>query len=222
MTVHEILNEKCPVVLMLTHGGSLALDITKALDSAAQAGLVVLKINVDEQPEFAQHFEVGKHPVLMVVNQGEIVSRRPRPWATDVQEIVDQAKKLLPANGHKAAPESAVDKVSAKPINVGDKDFSEKVLANKLPVIVDFWAEWCGPCKTVAPILDKLAEEFAGKVVVAKVDVDQNPILSQQFRITSIPTMMFVKGGKILGQSAGAAPESAIRDVMNQLIGIAV
>jgi thioredoxin 1 len=222
MVVSDVLSETNPVILMLTHGGTLNVDLTKALDAAEKSGMAVVKVNVDEQPEFAEQFEVGKHPVLVVVHNGEVISRRSRPWGTDAQEIVNQARKLVTANSLAPKKEEVPAEVLSAPIAVTDKDFAEQVLKSDLPVIVDFWADWCGPCKMVAPILDKLAKEFAGKVKVAKVDVDRNPMLSQQFRITSIPTMMFVKGGKILGQSAGAAPESAIRDVINQLINIAV
>ena len=105
---------------------------------------------------------------------------------------------------------------------VTDSTFDQEVLESNIPVLVDFWAPWCGPCKMVAPILDKLAKEFSGKVRIAKVDVDANPMLSQQFRIQSIPSLMFVKNGKIVGMNAGAAPEGALRDAINQLINLQV
>src|SRR5438093_40324 len=105
---------------------------------------------------------------------------------------------------------------------VTDADFETEVLKSETPVLVDFWAEWCGPCKQVAPILDKLATEFAGKIRLAKVDVDANPGLSQAFRIMSIPTLMFVKNGKIVGQQAGALPEHILRNAIQQLINLTV
>ncbi|MBI5929417.1 MAG: thioredoxin [Chloroflexi bacterium] len=109
-----------------------------------------------------------------------------------------------------------------KPVHVTDATFEQEVLQSELPVLVDFWAAWCGPCKMVAPILDKLAGEFAGKVKIAKVDVDANPSLSGAFQIMSIPTLMFVKQGKIVGQAAGAAPEAALRDALNQLVNLQI
>ncbi|MBN1966167.1 MAG: thioredoxin [Anaerolineae bacterium] len=111
---------------------------------------------------------------------------------------------------------------NGQPVHVTDATFEQLVLKSDVPVLVDFWADWCQPCKMVAPILEKLAKEFAGQIRVAKVDVDANPALAQGFRIMSIPTLMFVKNGKIVGQSAGAAPEPALRDAIKQLIALQV
>lgn len=82
-------------------------------------------------------------------------------------------------------------------------NFSEKVLQSSLPVLVDFWAEWCGPCKQIAPLIDALASEHAGKVVVGKVNVDQAPDLAAQFNIRSIPTLLIFQGGAVKDQHVG-------------------
>lgn len=222
MTIHDVLNSPAPVILMLTHGETVAADVSKALETAQRDGLTVVKINVDEQPEYAKQFEVGKHPVMVAWHGGEVIARRSRPWGTDANEIVNNVRRLVSTTtGADGKAQENADATDA-PIHVTDQTFAEKVLQSKLPVLVDFWAEWCGPCRMVAPILDKLAKEFAGKVRIAKVDVDHNPILARQFQIHSIPTMMFIKNGKIVGQSAGAAPEGAIRDALNQLIALQV
>ncbi|MEL6151792.1 MAG: thioredoxin [Chloroflexota bacterium] len=109
-----------------------------------------------------------------------------------------------------------------KPVNVTDETFEAEVLNSELPVLVDFWAEWCGPCRMVAPILDKLAVEFAGQVKIAKVDVDSNQGLAQAFRIMSIPNMMAVKNKAIVFNQPGALPEPALRDLIQQLIALEV
>jgi thioredoxin 1 len=107
-----------------------------------------------------------------------------------------------------------------EPIHVTDDAFEKTVLQSQLPVIVDFWAPWCGPCKMVTPILDKLAKENAGKVLVAKVNTDENPEWASKYGVQGIPTMLFVAGGKIVHRQVGALPERMLRDVVTQFIEV--
>ena len=95
-------------------------------------------------------------------------------------------------------------------INVTAKDFEEKVLNSELPVLVDFWAPGCGPCRMVAPILEQIAGEMEGKITVAKVNVDEEQSLAQNYRVMSIPTMIFFKGGKAEETAIGARPKADI------------
>ena len=92
----------------------------------------------------------------------------------------------------------------SRALAVTDTNFEAEVLKGNLPVVVDFWAEWCGPCKMIAPVLDELAGEFEGKVKVTKLNVDENPEVSSKFNVRSIPTLMFFKGGKVVDQVIGA------------------
>lgn len=114
--------------------------------------------------------------------------------------------------------------IPATPLHVTDASFKEAVIdhSHTEPVLVDFWAAWCGPCRMVAPILDKMAKEFEGKVRIAKVDTDANPALSQAFRIMSIPTIMAFKDGHLVFNQAGAFPEPVFRDLLQQLIALDV
>ncbi|HNS64537.1 MAG TPA: thioredoxin [Anaerolineaceae bacterium] len=105
-----------------------------------------------------------------------------------------------------------------QPIHVTDAEFEQKVLQSTLPVIVDFWAPWCGPCRMVAPILDKLAREFSGKIVVAKVNTDENPEWATRFGVQGIPTMLFVYSGKVVHTQVGALPEGILRNVVEQFL----
>ena len=95
----------------------------------------------------------------------------------------------------------------SEPIHVTDDAFEKTVLGAELPVIVDFWAPWCGPCKMVAPILDKLAKEYSGELLVTKVNTDENPQWAGQFGVQGIPTMLFVANGKVVHSQVGALPE---------------
>jgi thioredoxin 1 len=108
-----------------------------------------------------------------------------------------------------------------EPIHVTDAEFEETVLKNELPVVVDFWAPWCGPCKMVAPILDKLAKEYAGEVVIAKVNTDDEQQYAMQFGVQGIPTMIFVNDGKLIHRQVGALPEPVLRDLFEQFMNIA-
>ena len=107
-----------------------------------------------------------------------------------------------------------------EPIKVTDADFEEKVLKNDLPVVVDYWSPWCGPCRMVAPILDKLAVEFDGKVVIAKVNTDEHQQYMMQYGVQGIPTMIFVHDGKLIHRQVGALPEPMLRDLFEQFINI--
>ena len=107
-----------------------------------------------------------------------------------------------------------------EPVHVTDAAFEKTVMQSNIPTIVDFWAPWCGPCKMVAPTLDKLAREYAGKLLVAKVNTDDNSEWAMKFNVQGIPTMLFVAGGKIVHRQVGALPEPMLRDVVAQFLDV--
>jgi thioredoxin 1 len=110
--------------------------------------------------------------------------------------------------------------MSGEPVSVKDADFEKVVLQSATPVIVDFWAPWCGPCKMVAPILDKLAKELDGKLVVAKVNTDEDSEWMTKYGIQGIPTMLFIANGKIVHRQVGALPERMLRDIVTQFMEV--
>lgn len=105
--------------------------------------------------------------------------------------------------------------MSTKTFEVNEVDFQSEVLDSELPVLVDFWAEWCGPCKMIAPIVDELATEYDGKLRVAKVDADQNQAVLQSYGIMSIPTLLLFKGGEPVGRVVGFKPKSKLVESLN-------
>ncbi len=107
-----------------------------------------------------------------------------------------------------------------EPIHVTDAEFESKVMQSALPVIVDFWAPWCGPCKMVGPILDKIAKEMAGKLIVAKVNTDEDAEWAQRFGVQGIPTMLFVANGKVAHRQVGAMPEAALRSIVTEFLDV--
>jgi thioredoxin 1 len=105
-----------------------------------------------------------------------------------------------------------------EPIHVTDAAFEKNVLQSELPVIVDFWAPWCVPCKMVAPVLDKIAKEQAGKLVVAKVNTDESQEWAIKYGVQGIPTMLFIAGGKVVHRQVGAMPEQSLRKMTEQFL----
>ncbi|HNX45235.1 MAG: thioredoxin [Anaerolineaceae bacterium] len=107
-----------------------------------------------------------------------------------------------------------------EPINVTDEAFQKVVLESPLPVIVDFWAPWCGPCRMVAPILEKIAKDQAGKLIVAKVNTDENQEWAGRYGVQGIPTMLMMKDGKIVHRQVGALPEPMLKDTVAQFLDV--
>jgi len=102
-------------------------------------------------------------------------------------------------------------------LNISDSDFKKEVLDSQEPVLVDFWATWCGPCRAIAPVIDELATQYKGKAKVAKVNVDDNQDTAQQYGVRSIPTLLVFKGGKVVEQIVGAVPRSKLEEALRKV-----
>jgi thioredoxin 1 len=109
-----------------------------------------------------------------------------------------------------------------EPININEASFERAVIQSPIPVVVDFWAPWCGPCKMIAPLLDEIAKESDGRFRVAKVNIDDDPALQQRFGIRGVPTLLFFSGGELRDRIVGAEAKRAIVDKLENLLSNAV
>jgi thioredoxin 1 len=107
---------------------------------------------------------------------------------------------------------------SANVVEVTDSNFESEILKSSVPVLVDFWAAWCAPCRAIAPHVEALATEYAGKIRVGKCDIDSNPQVPSQFEIRSIPTLLMFKGGQVVGQVVGAVPRAKVEEMIKKAL----
>ncbi len=103
-------------------------------------------------------------------------------------------------------------------IELTDANFEDLAVKSKKPVVVDFWAEWCGPCRMVAPVVEELSKDYEGKAIVGKVDVDANNEISAKYGIRNIPTILFLKNGEVVDKQVGAAPKAALAEKLDKLL----
>lgn len=226
----EIVSDK-PALILLTTGAGLRGDFATQFKKSVQEQneIVFAQVNPTENPQIAAEFNFKEKPIMVGFLCGETLVRRVRPWGSDVvlaiellQEKYEEQNPNMAENNEQNAEVTPV--VIGEPIHVTDADFQEQVIdySHEAPVMVDFWAEWCGPCRMVAPILDKLAGEYGDKLRIAKVDTDKNQGLSQTFQIMSIPTIMIFKNGHMIFSQPGALPEESFRQLFDQAIELDV
>ena len=226
-----------PLLLILKNDVGLRGDFSIAFKKASDEhkDIIFAELDVDKNTVAREHFNFGKKPVLIALYRGEELVRRSRPWGTDVPLAIELVRNAIKDDDQPTDETEELEQqtqeetpvmsdvpanVDTKPVTVTDETFEELVLNSPVPVLVDYWAEWCGPCRMVAPVLEKLAAEYAGKIRVAKVNVDENQGLAQHFRIMSIPTIQMIKERTIVFSQPGALPEPAFRDLIEQLIAL--
>lgn len=221
-SLKKVLGQKQPALLLL-HEGSLDKPLQDALNKLAKqnnGALMVVRVDVKENPDTYAQYGRPALPALVTLTQAffgrKVKSQAERVRPSDLRAHADHllTDKPLP----EAAPSaSAEDKSSSKPKVVTDSNFREMVLRSKTPVLVDFWAPWCGPCRTVAPYVDKLASEYAGKLKVVKLNTDENQVMARRYGIQSIPTFIVFDGGQPVQRLSGANPV-ALRQIVERSV----
>lgn len=239
-SIERVLKAELPVLLVFFNK-PLHQSLEQALRTLAKqhAGkMLIVQLESNDNPETIRRFMIRALPALTTWKNGQVYSQAEEIIANDLEQHANyllgkgpqpaanaqpQAAGANPtrtsSNGRPSTAQAAGSTGSGgRPVTVTDASFDQEVMRSPLPVVVDFWAPWCGPCRMVAPTLDKLASEWTGKVKIAKVNVDENPRVSGQFGIQSIPTMIVVINGKIVERWAGALPEPALRSRLSAAI----
>lgn len=223
-SIDRVLHSELPLALIIWRGAALdsALDETLRQIARNDAGRVlVARLNTDENPQAATRAQGLALPVVITYRHGEEISRTGAAGSQAVREHVDYLLGRGPRPSEPAPPTDepqARQATPAKPVTVSDATFRHEVLESQVPVLVDLWAPWCGPCRMIAPVVERLAGEYAGRLKIAKLNVDENPRIPGQYGVQGIPTLLLLRNGQVVDRVVGAAPEPMLRARINAVL----
>lgn len=218
-SLERVLAQSLPVVLYLFSKPDPALDTAFKTAAKNHAGdLLVVRVDASSSPKIYDRFGRPSLPALLTLDEGEIESRAAQIRPSDVDDHVAFLLGEGPLPTETAAQAEARAQSGTAPVHVSDRSFAADVLQSDVPVLVDFWAPWCGPCHMIAPILDRLAEQYAGQVRIAKLNVDENPITARQFQAMSIPMLLLFHQGKVVNRLVGAQPQPNIEQMIRAVL----
>jgi thioredoxin 1 len=219
----RVLNAGLPVAALFWNGSKLDSMLEEELNSRAHAdagNLLVVKVKSGDSPDLVRRYNLRSPSTFITFRAGRERTRVENPSRAAVGEHVEYLlgrSAKPPVEEGRPATETRPSP-AGKPVTTTDAAFELQVMQSPVPVVVDFWAPWCGPCHMVAPSLEKIAAEFQGRLRVAKMNVDENPITAERHQVKSIPTLLFVKNGRIVDRVVGALPEPQIRLKVEQLL----
>jgi thioredoxin 1 len=214
MSLERVLNAGLPVALFF-YEREIPGEMRQPLDDLARryAGrALIVTLNRGDAPQAASRFGVRQFPALVTVKDGKTLANTGGVRQPDLGPYIAHLLGEGPMPISRAAEPAPAPKrnAPATSVSVNEQDFDREVLRSDRPVLVDFWAPWCAPCRMVAPTLEKLASEQSN-LKIAKVNVDENPGLASRYRAMSIPTMIVVQGGREVDRWVGAMPENMLR-----------
>jgi thioredoxin 1 len=246
-SIDRVLGAGLPVLLVFWRKECAPCQqLDPALESLAAAyvgKLLIAKVDTQDNPALARRYGVNQLPELIFIKdkseiaraQGAVGEHALRAWLDGLSVGGSRAPAprgpSVPLNGTTAAypgpqhstndygPRPAAQGQDGSPITLTDATFDQVTGTSDTPVLVDFWAPWCGPCRAVAPTVERLAQEFTGRALVAKLNVDENPRTAQRFGITGIPALYIFKRGQVAERLVGAQPASALRQALARHIG---
>jgi thioredoxin 1 len=223
-SLDRVLAAGLPVALVFENGANPLDDVLNRLARENAGQILVVRINAADNPASARRFQARSEslPALVTLKGGQTLSQAGPVSTSDVEQhvayLLGQGPQPAPKAKTRAAGQSAIG--NGEPLIITEATFEDQVLRSPLPVLIDFWAPWCGPCRMVAPTVEKLAGEMNGRLRVSKVNTDENPGLMNRFGIQGIPTMMIFKDGQQVDRWTGALPEGAIRQHLKQKLGL--
>ncbi|WP_298821086.1 thioredoxin [Chloroflexus sp.] len=241
-SVERVLRAGLPVLLVFDRRGCpTCQQLEPTLERLAQrfAGkALIARIDADDNPALARKYNITDLPGIVFSRGGAILGRTAGVVTESSLEAWLQymcgegSQPPLPAGPsvpfHRAAPTGQGSTTGSSPqrpstngqhgasgpVTLRDSTFDQIIGQSRQPVLVDFWAPWCGPCRAVAPVIERLAQEFAGKAVVAKLNVDENPYTAQRFGITGIPALYIFKDGRVVDRLVGAQPYQVVQQAL--------
>src|SRR5271157_1648422 len=223
-SIDRVLSAGLPVLLIfIDDTPTPVFDQTLTQLAKEYAGqLLIVKVMVKDSPATTQRYHIDQTPALIGVRDGTIITGEEGISNDDLAKHAAflAGKGPNPGNDRPKAHSANSSQNDQRPRNTSDATFDRDVLQSSLPVLVDFWAPWCGPCRMVAPIMEKWAREYSGRFNIVKINVDENPRTAARYAVQSIPTMLVVKNGQIVDRWAGALPENALRNRVAAQLGI--
>ena len=214
-SIDRVLNAGLPVLLLFWNSDNRpTADVDAILEAAASrdAGkLLIARVDTTEEADLARRFSVGGLPALVPIHEGAALETVAPISAGVAQAWIAHLAEggPRPAPAKRPQPEPQATQGGGEPLVLTDATFA-RTISGPGPVLVDFWAPWCGPCRMVAPSVERLAREYAGRAVVAKLNVDENQATSQRYRVQGIPTLLIFKNGQMVDQIVGAQPYNAL------------